>query len=220
VNAELRHHLRAKNKAEAHTRIKAARLTQVSPEASNLIQSCEMSLSVAATTQSHFRKENLRRKEQGKSSLTLEEKREVLDLVSGSTRREAEQNLNIHFAQTRVKNLSFQSEPELLEKITMLMDFMAHKNFDRDLAKRVELLVDQELSKYEKLKTPKDHLIPLVQGSIHRQNLRKRSWCSDRSEYIFDERAYKKAPYTARQARADIISKSSGRMSCRAIFPK
>jgi hypothetical protein len=119
-----------------------------------------MSLSVAATTQSHFRKENLRRKEQGKSSLTLEEKREVLGLVSGSSRREAEQNLNIHFAQPSAKTLSFQAGQELLKKVEKLMDFMAYKNFDRDLGKMVELLVDQELSKHEKQSTPKDGLIP------------------------------------------------------------
>jgi hypothetical protein len=166
------------SEAEAHTRIQAARLTQALPEVTSLIQSGEMSLSVAATTQSHFRKENLRRKEQGKSSLTLEEKREVVSLVAGSSRREAEQNLNIHFAQTSSRTLSLQAGPELLEKIEKLMDLMAHKNFGRDFGKMVGLLVDQELSKYEKLNTPKDLMIPKPDVQKAQRSL------SDRSRYI------------------------------------
>lgn len=86
------------SEAEAHIRIQAARLTQTLPEVAEKIQSGELSLSVAAAIQSHFRKENIRRKEQGASSLSLHEKREVLDLVTGSSRRDAEHDLNIHFA--------------------------------------------------------------------------------------------------------------------------
>lgn len=138
------------SEAEAHIRIQAARLTQVLPEVSEKIQSGELSLSVAAATQSHFRKENIRRKEQGQPFLNVKEKREALELVTGSSRREAEQNLNIHFAQTSAKTLSFVVSPEVEEKINKLMDLMAHKNFDRDLGKMVELLVDAELERYER----------------------------------------------------------------------
>lgn len=138
------------SESEAHIRIQAARLTQALPEVKTLLESGEMSLSVAASAQSHFRKENLRRKEAGKPMLSLQEKREVIELVSGHSRREAEQNLNIHFAQEIGKRLSFEATPELLKKIERLMDLMAHKNFDRDLGKMVELLIDGELTRYEK----------------------------------------------------------------------
>lgn len=137
------------SEAEAHIRIQAARLTQSLPEVKSLIEAGEISLSVAASAQSHFRKENLRRKEQGKPLLNVQEKREVLELLSDSSRREAEHNLNIHFAQQSKKSLSFQVSPELEEKIERLLNLMAHRNFDRDIGRMVELLVDAELEKYE-----------------------------------------------------------------------
>lgn len=138
------------SEAEAHIRIQAARLSQVLPEVCDKIQSGELSLSVAATAQAHLRKENLRRKEEGRPLLNVQERREVLNLVTGSSSREAERNLNIHFAQPSKKVLTFAVSPELEQKIEKLMDFMAHKNFDRDLSQVLDLLVSQELKKFEK----------------------------------------------------------------------
>lgn len=137
------------SEAEAHIRIQAARLTQSIPEATQFIESGELSLSVAASAQSHFRKENLRRKELGKPVLNIQEKREVLELVTGASRREAEHSLNIHFSQQSTKKLQFEAAPELMAKIERLMNLMAHKNFDRDLGRMVEILVDAELERYE-----------------------------------------------------------------------
>lgn len=145
------------SEAEAHIRIQAARLIQALPEVTNLIESGAMSLSVAATTQSHFRRENQRRKDLGQANLSVQEKREVLNLVSGQSRREAEQSLNTHFAQSSMKTLNFEANPALLQRIEKLMDLMAHKNFDRDLGTMIEILVEQELAKYEKkLGSPKN----------------------------------------------------------------
>lgn len=87
-------------------------------------------------------------------------------MVAGNSRREAEQNLNSHFAQPSVKTLSFQAGQELLEKIEKLMDLMAHKNFDRDLGRMVEILVDQKLSRYEKRSTPKNILSAIPETEI------------------------------------------------------
>jgi hypothetical protein len=70
-------------------------------------------------------------------------------LLAGASRREAEQSLNIHFAQQSAKTLAFFAGPELEQKLEKLMDLMAHKNFDRDLGKMVELLVDAELKRYQ-----------------------------------------------------------------------
>lgn len=168
------------SEAEAHIRIQAARLTQLLPEVTALIETGEMTLSVAATTQTHFRKENLRRKEKGQAALTIQEKREVLDLVSGSSRREAEQNLNIHFAQQSAKSLHFHASPELQEKIERLMGLMAHKNFERDLGKMVEILVDQELAKYEK----RNSLSEKNMAMTHVEHLAQSSGVSYRSLYI------------------------------------
>lgn len=105
------------SEAEAHVRIQAARLTQSLPDGKTLIESGELSLSVAASAQSHFRKENLRRKEGGKPVLNLQEKREALELVSGASRREAEQNLNIHFAQQSKRNIVLAEDALLLRAI-------------------------------------------------------------------------------------------------------
>lgn len=138
------------SEAEAHIRIQAARLSQSLPEVRTLIESGELSLSVAASAQTHFRRENLRRKEAGKMFLSAQEKREALKSVAGSSRREAEQNLNIHFAQPSRTPLRIEVSPELKDKISRLMDLMAHKNFDRNIDKMIELLVDAELARYEK----------------------------------------------------------------------
>jgi hypothetical protein len=136
--------------AEAHIRIQAARLTSALPEVSEKIRSGELSLSVAAMAHSQFRKENLRRKEKGQITLSAQEKHEALELLAGSSRREAEQSLNSHFAQPSMRSLTFRAGPELLEKIEKLMNLMAHKNFDRDLGKMVEILVETELKQYAK----------------------------------------------------------------------
>lgn len=137
------------SEAEAHIRIQAARLIQTLPEVAAKIQSGELSLSVAAVAQSHFRKENLRRKEQGNSALNIQEKRKLIDLVTGATRREAEQNMNSHFAQPSMKTLHINATPELMDKIEKLLNLMAHKNFDRDIGKMIELLVDAELERFD-----------------------------------------------------------------------
>lgn len=135
------------SEAEAHIRIQAARLTQALPEVKAMIEVGELSLSVAAAAQTHFRKENLRRKEAGKTLLTIPEKLVALELIAGNSRRDAERNLNTHFAQPSTRCLSFNADQVLVEKIEKLMDLMAHKNFDRDIGKMVELLVDGELKR-------------------------------------------------------------------------
>lgn len=109
-----------------------------------------MSLSVAATAQSHFRRENIRRKEQGRSSLSVQEKRDLIAVVVGASRREAEHSINIQFAQPSMKKVSFEVGSDLEQKIERLLNYMAHKNFDRDLGKMIEVLVDAELIRYDK----------------------------------------------------------------------
>jgi hypothetical protein len=101
------------SEAEALIRIQAARLTQDVPEVTGKIRSGELSLSVAASAHSHFRKENLRRKEKGQIVLSVQEKQEALDLLAGASRRKAEQSLNIHFAQPSARTLGFSASPEL-----------------------------------------------------------------------------------------------------------
>jgi hypothetical protein len=67
------------SEAEAHIRIQAARLTQALPGVADQIRTGKLSLSVAASAQSHFRKENLRRKEKGQIVLSVQEKHEALE---------------------------------------------------------------------------------------------------------------------------------------------
>lgn len=178
------------SEAKAHIRIQAARLTQVLPEAKNLLENGKISLSVVATAQTHIRKENLRRKEYGEQALSIDEKREVLELVVGHSRREAEHSLNILFGQRSAKTLSFEASPELAAKIERLMDLMAHKNFDRDLAKMVETLVDGELARYEKrlrLDRNKQSEPEALEESVSKDGEVQSGECHERQKKIFPE---------------------------------
>jgi hypothetical protein len=58
-------------------------------------------------------------------------------------------------AKKRAEKIGQKVSAELEQRIEKLMDLMAHKNFDRDLGKMFEILVDAELRRYEK-KTEKD----------------------------------------------------------------
>src|SRR5690606_39702617 len=81
------------SEAEAHIRIQAMRLMKVMPVVEEKIKSGEISLSVAAQAQSHFRREDLKRKVEQKPKLSLAEKESVLQELNGTSTREAERKL-------------------------------------------------------------------------------------------------------------------------------
>ena len=66
------------------------RLLKVLPEMEDKIQDGELSLCVAAKTQSFFRREDLRRKEEGESKLTLETKKEIVSSMFGASKQECD----------------------------------------------------------------------------------------------------------------------------------
>lgn len=138
------------SEAEAHIRIQAARLSQSIPELPAMIQAGTLSLSVAAAAQSTFRKENIRRKEKCQASLSAQEKRQLIEDVSGLSRRKAEDIISSKFCQPKQKTIQIEASEALLEKINQLMDFMAHQNFERSHSRMFEILVDQELARWSK----------------------------------------------------------------------
>lgn len=138
---------------EAHTRLQAARLARAVPEVSEKIMAGSLNLSVAAAAQAEFRREDLRRRERAESPLQPEEKREVLELVAGRTRREAGEILIQHFGQqSEDREYKFTASKDLERKFELLLDEHSHQNFGRDLGKLIEALVDGELARREKMR--------------------------------------------------------------------
>jgi|GEM_PF-2015260 len=186
------------SEAEAHIRIQAARLSQSIPDLPSMIQTGTLSLSVAAAAQSTFRKENIRRKEKCQTSLTVQEKRQLIEEVSGLSRRKAEDVFSSKFLLPKNKIIHIEASEELLKKIKQLMDFMAHQNFERSHSRMLEILVDLELARWTKKlgggakrKTSKPQL-PLAgetsvgNGSLEQSCLEQNSLeqSSERSRYI------------------------------------
>jgi 5-methylcytosine-specific restriction endonuclease McrA len=144
---------------ESMIRIQAMRLVKTMPAVESKIKSGEISLSVAAQLQTSFRKENRRRAENGQPMLSFEEKTQTLQLVEKTSVRESQKKLAAVFPETRVKpdriapvsesqvRLEFVASKELADKLERLKGLLAHKNFDGNMGKLIELMADLALEK-------------------------------------------------------------------------
>jgi 5-methylcytosine-specific restriction endonuclease McrA len=146
---------------EAQIRIQAMRLLRSVPIVEEKIKSGVMSLSVAASVQSHFRKEDLRRKEEGLKTLTFNDKLKVVEKVQTLSVRESQKALAIEFPEV-VQNkdsikpltndkskMEFVANSSLAEKLKTLQNKLAHKNPNNSLGELIEILADMALEKLE-----------------------------------------------------------------------
>jgi 5-methylcytosine-specific restriction endonuclease McrA len=152
---------------EAQIRIQAMRLLRSVPIVEEKIKSGVMSLSVAASVQSHFRKEDLRRKEVGLKTLSFNEKLEVVEKVQTLSVRESQKALAIEFPEviqnkdsirplTNDKSkMEFVANSALAEKLKTLQNKLAHKNPNNSLGELIEILADMALEKLEPSETKK-----------------------------------------------------------------
>lgn len=188
------------SEAEAHIRIQAMRLTKEVPEVAQNIEEGTLSLSVAAMAQNQFRKEDFKRKSKGATKLSASEKSEIILELQSCSKKEATEKLAERFALPTVTKLTFEASEELVDKIDQLKNLLAHKNFNGDLGKLIEIMADTTLKHLEKkmgleksrhenaariddcLKGSADHQSTLPDKVSARQNVVRKSMV--RSRYI------------------------------------
>jgi 5-methylcytosine-specific restriction endonuclease McrA len=141
---------------EAQTRIDAMRLMKSVPEIDADIDAGRLSLTVAAQTQSAFRKEDERRAAAGEEPLSEEEQKTVLaDLMSAST-READRKLATHFpdqpqsertkpVSSDITRIAFNARSEFMKKLERLQAVYFHQTGGK-WEKLFELLADKEIA--------------------------------------------------------------------------
>ena len=134
----------------AHRRIQSMRLLKTMPELEENIEDGSLSLCIAAKTQSVFKKEDKRRKEEGKTKLDLGYKQEVIQAMIGKSTRECERKIAETFPEFAVPPereraladdktlIQFTANKNLMEKLEKLKSFLAHLTF-RALTARVFL---------------------------------------------------------------------------------
>ncbi|MGZ3652903.1 MAG: HNH endonuclease [Bdellovibrionota bacterium] len=140
------------SEGEAYARIQAMRLIREVPSAEEEIRNGKISLTVAADTKSAFVKESKRRK----APLAAEEKQKIFDEVKGKSKREAEKVFQNHFGGPRndaSEKLVIHASAETLAKIEELKGLYAHQNFDGDISKLFELMLDVSLKEAKKKRT-------------------------------------------------------------------
>jgi 5-methylcytosine-specific restriction endonuclease McrA len=143
----------------AYRRISAMKLLHAVPEIAPQLASGELGLENASQAQSFFRKEDQRRKEMGKSKLSLSEKREIVTELIGKSTREGQRVLMDRSPEVMTPSeklcplpqqktlVQFVASPELMEKLEQLKHLLAHKNFEGRMDVLIEQLADIALSK-------------------------------------------------------------------------
>jgi hypothetical protein len=135
---------------EAQARICAMRLMREFPSVERDIESGKLSLTVAADTQSAFRRESAARKKKGARPMTRDEKQAVLNEILESSTRQADRALAARFPDQplpeKVKPVSatetrieFTAGEGLMAKLNASRGRLAHKNFEG----RMDVLIEQ-----------------------------------------------------------------------------
>jgi hypothetical protein len=121
--------------AEAHVRIQAMRLIKALPEVESNLEGGSLSLSVAASIQGTFR----RQEKLNGAPLDEEEKRVVVQSLLGSSTREAERKLVEFYPQAKIEResakpvaeertrIQFAASKELMVMLEQLKGLLAHK---------------------------------------------------------------------------------------------
>jgi hypothetical protein len=165
----------------AYRRISAMRLLQSVPEAAPQLESGELALENASQAQSFFRKEDLRRKEQGEQKLSLNEKREVVAELLGKSTREGQRVLmerspDVMMPAEKTRALpeqktlvQFIASAELMEKLEELKHLLAHRNFEGRMDVLVEQLADMAL---DKLRPKSAARVPVINKGDNAQEMK------------------------------------------------
>jgi hypothetical protein len=121
--------------AEAHVRIQAMRLIKVMPEVESKIESGSLSMTVAATIQGTFR----RQEKLNGAPLDPDEKRAVVHGLLGFSTRDAERKLVELYPQAKIEResakpvskeltrIQFMASKDLMGKLDQLKSLLAHK---------------------------------------------------------------------------------------------
>jgi hypothetical protein len=137
---------------EAQTRIQAMRLSKAVPEIKEQIQNGELSLSVAATVQSHIQRENKIKKCKQEQLLNLKDKRKIVEAVKGSSFRKAESILveifphHAEMKPERVKEISSSTmrlelnlSREVFDRLVKIKNLRKSQSFEELVAGLTEL---------------------------------------------------------------------------------
>ncbi len=151
----------------AHRRISAMRLIKVLPEVKEKLEGGALSLTVVAQAQSFFVQE----KKQSKRVYSAQEKREVLELLEGKSKKETEKELiklspNALRPKEKVRRISeteseltFIASDTLLEKVNRFKELTSHKNSQASFSELFDQMAEIVLNKIDPLKkksaTPK-----------------------------------------------------------------
>lgn len=145
----------------AHRRIQSMRLLGNHPEIAPRIESGELSLCVAAKTQSFFRKENQRLREAGAAHLSMDVQSQVIQSMLGSSARECEQKLILISPQATIPTdktrqigndqilIQFVADRALMTKLDKLKFLTSHRNFEGDYKALFHELADIALKKID-----------------------------------------------------------------------
>ncbi|MCM2277355.1 MAG: hypothetical protein NDJ89_04710 [Oligoflexia bacterium] len=156
----------------AMRRIQAMRLMKAMPEIEEKLQEGALSLCVASKTQSFFRQEDQKRKEEGQPRMSSAARREIVQSMLGASTRECEQKLaeispesTLPRERTRPLGggkvlIQFLADEELLAKLDKLKGLTAHQNFDGRYDRLIELLADLALKKLEPNQRPEQARAP------------------------------------------------------------
>lgn len=138
---------------EAYARIQAMRLMREVPAAEKDFQEGKISLTVAAGVKSAFTQENKKRKEKNEAPLRAEEKQKIFDEVKGKSKREAEKVFANHFGDQRNDALEkwvIHATPDMVKMLEELKSFYAHRNFEGDISKLFQILLEVTLKEEKK----------------------------------------------------------------------
>ena len=135
------------------------RLLKTMPELEKKIETGDLSLCVAAKTQTFFRQLDQRRREDGTPALTLADKREIAEEMVGLSTRECERRLAVISPEAALPGektrplaegrtlIQFVAGDALLQKLEELKGLLAHQAFDGTYEQLIEILADQALEK-------------------------------------------------------------------------
>ncbi len=144
----------------AHRRISAMRLIKVLPEVKEKLEGGALSLTVVAQAQSFFVQE----KKQSERVYSAQEKREVLELLEGKSKKETEKELiklSPHAARPkeRIRRLSetesevtFIASDALLEKVNRFKELTSHKNSQACFSELFDQMAEIVLNKIDPLR--------------------------------------------------------------------
>lgn len=145
----------------AMRRIQSMRLLKVFPAVETKIERGALSLCTVAHTQSFFRNEDLKRKEQGLPKMDLDEKAEILESIEHLSLRETEKKLaqispeaalpkeKIRAVSADKTMIQFLASEELMKKLDKLKGLLAPQNERGSYEGLFELLAELALKKLD-----------------------------------------------------------------------